>query len=366
MSTAISISKTRKLLLAILVICLGAPAVAAPQNGNLPPLVIKSQGSFFAGGAVLTQPGTFDPTSSAPVGQTLYGDHTYVQYQIPNGNPRKYPLVMWHGGGQSGKSWESTVDGREGYQSIFLRRDFPVYIIDQPRRGRAGNTTVGQNLIPTPSDESLFVAWRLGLYPPTLYPGSQFPPGADALNQFYRQMTPDTGPGNNAVVVPGVVAAFEKIGPSVLLTHSASGLPGWLTGIASPNVKGIYAYEPTGYVFPTGSVPPPMGGIAGTEVSMSDFLKLTKIPIVIEYSDHIPAADQPSPYPRVENWRIRMIFGRQMAKLINDNGGDATIVHLPELGIYGNTHFSYADLNNIQIADLLSQWLKEKGLDARN
>ena len=89
---------------------------------------------------------------------------------------------MWHGGGQSGKTWESTIDGREGYQSIFLRRDFSVYIIDQPRRGRAGNTTVGQNLVPNPSDELLFVAWRLGLNPPTLYPGSQFPPGADALN----------------------------------------------------------------------------------------------------------------------------------------------------------------------------------------
>ena len=55
-------------------------------------------------------------------------------------NPTKYPLVMWHGGGQSGKTWECTIDGREGYQSIFLRRDFSVYIIDQPRRGRAGNT----------------------------------------------------------------------------------------------------------------------------------------------------------------------------------------------------------------------------------
>jgi hypothetical protein len=183
---------------------------------------------------------------------------------------------MWHGGGQSGKTWESTVDGREGYQSIFLRRDFSVYIIDQSRRGRAGNTTVGQNFVPNPADEELFVAWRLGLYPPTLYPGSQFPPGAEALNQFYRQMPPNTGPGGNDVVVPGVVAAFEKIGPSVMLTHSASGLPGWLTAIASSNVKGIYAYEPTG--FPEGQVPPPMGGIAGTPVPMSDFLKLTKIP----------------------------------------------------------------------------------------
>ena len=64
-----------KIVLACMLSCFAAPAVAAP-NGNGPPLVIKSQGSFAAGGTVLTQPGTFDPTSSAPVGQTLYGDHS--------------------------------------------------------------------------------------------------------------------------------------------------------------------------------------------------------------------------------------------------------------------------------------------------
>jgi hypothetical protein len=179
-------------------------------------------------------------------------------------------------------------------------------------------------------------------------------------------MTPNTGPGTNAVVVPAVTAAVDKVGPSVLLTHSASGLPGWLTAIATANVVGIYAYEPTGYVFPEGEVPPPQGAITGTAVPLSDFLKLTKIPIVIQYSDHIPAADEPSPYPRVENWRNRMILGRLMAQAINDHGGDATIHHFPEMGINGSTHFSFADLNNIEIADILSQWLKEKGLDVRN
>ena len=34
-----------------------------------------------------------------------------------------------------------------------------------------------------------------------------------------------------------------------------------------------------------------------------------------------------------------------------------------ELGIKGNTHFMFADLNNMEIADLLSKWLAEKGLD---
>ena len=31
----------------------------------------------------------------------------------------------------------------------------------------------------------------------------------------------------------------------------------------------------------------------------------------------------------------------------------------------GNTHFMFSDQNNVQVADLLSQWLKEKGLDGK-
>jgi len=117
-------------------------------------IVMQAQGSFAAGGSVLQAPGVFDPTSPAPVGEALHGDHAYVQYQIPP-NPRQYPLVMWHGGGQMGKTWEQTVDGREGYQTIFLRRGFAVHIIDQPRRGRAGQSTAPINLVPTPADQEL-------------------------------------------------------------------------------------------------------------------------------------------------------------------------------------------------------------------
>ena len=43
---------------------------------------------------------------------------------------------MWHGFGQFSKTWETTADGREGYQNLFLRRQFATYLIDQPRRGR--------------------------------------------------------------------------------------------------------------------------------------------------------------------------------------------------------------------------------------
>jgi hypothetical protein len=52
-------------------------------------------------------------------------------YQIPD-RARKLPLVFWHGIGQFSKTWVTTPDGREGFQNIFLRRRFSVYLIDQP------------------------------------------------------------------------------------------------------------------------------------------------------------------------------------------------------------------------------------------
>jgi hypothetical protein len=105
-------------------------------------LSIARQGSFAVGGTVVTSPGTFDPTAQTPpgqppssAGQTLHGDHAYVFYQVPE-RARRLPLVMWHGIGQFSKTWETTPDGREGYQTIFLRRGFGVYL--STSRGAAG------------------------------------------------------------------------------------------------------------------------------------------------------------------------------------------------------------------------------------
>lgn len=105
-------------------------ACATASGNNKPaPLMIQEQGSFAVGGTVVTAPGTFDPIKQGaynpagpdPAGQKLHGDHAYVFYQVPV-NARKLPLVFWHGHGQSAKTWETTPDGREGFQNIFLRR----------------------------------------------------------------------------------------------------------------------------------------------------------------------------------------------------------------------------------------------------
>jgi hypothetical protein len=338
--------------------------IQAQKNAKQQPLMIAEQGSFAVGGTVVKSPGTFNPQKPTAEGQTFRGDHAYVFYQIPV-KARKYPLVMWHGIGQFSKTWETTPDGREGFQNIFLRRNFPVYIMDQPRRGNAGRSTVASTIEPTPDEQNWFNVFRVGMWP-KYYEGVQFAKDSATLNQYFRSMTPNIGTIDIKVNVDAASALFNKIGAGVLVTHSHSGGMGWLTAIKNQNIKGIVSYEPgSGFVFPEGELPKPIASSAGaleaSSVSKEDFIKLTKIPIIIYYGDNIP--EKYSENSGVDGWRARLQMARLWRDAVNKYGGDVTVVHLPEVGLKGNTHFPFSDLNNIQVADLMSKWLKDKKLD---
>jgi pimeloyl-ACP methyl ester carboxylesterase len=346
----------------------GARAVRAQGHegdGALPPIMIAKMGSFFAGGTVITAPGTFDPFNPTAAGQTLHADHVYVQFHIPP-NARKLPLVMWHG--CLSTAWESTPDDREGYQSIFVRRGWSVYIIDQPRQGRAGKSSVGITITPTPGDQASFNTFGLGIWP-NFFPNTQFPRDPASLDHFLRQGGAGNGPADQIVSRDAVVALLDRIGPAVLVTHSAGGPLGWLTALKSLSVKGIVSYEPAQFVFPDDeALPPTPSALVSLSPNLSvphaEFDNLTKIPIQIVWGGYIPMSQ--SPYPGPERMRLRMqVTGRQFADAVNRRGGDVTILHLPDVGAYGNTHFAFSDLNNVQIADLMSKYLHEKGLDKR-
>jgi len=342
----------------------GASHAADEANAPQAPLMIQQQGSFAVGGSVIRSPGTYDPDRIGPEGQTLHGDHARVFYQVPV-NARKLPLVMWHGFGQFGKTWETTADGREGFQTIFLRRRYSVYLLDQPRRGGAARSTIAGTVSATPDDQRWFNTFRLGRWP-AFFPGVQFSRDPEALDQYFRQMVPDTGPFDAKVVTDAVSALFDKIGPAVLVTHSHSGGLGWTVAMKNPKVRAIVSYEPgSGFVFPEGEVPPPMPSLTGPleaiAVSKEEFAKLTRIPIVVYYGDNIP--EQPSKNFGEDNWRVRLALAKLWTETINRHGGDATLVHLPEIGIRGNTHFPFADLNNVQIADVMTQFLAQHHLD---
>ena len=330
------------------------------------PITIAAQGSFFAGGSVKQNEGTFDPYTLAPDGQTLHGDHAYVFYQVPL-EVKGLPLVFLHGAGQSAKTWETTPDGREGFQTIFLAKGYPVYLVDQPRRGRAGNSTIPANLTAAPYDQAWFDIFRVGMYP-DYFENVSFSKDPEALNQYFRQITPNTGDYDAKVISYAMVKVFEETGDGVLITHSQGGGNGWYTAIKSPYVKAVISYEPgSSFVFPEGEVPQAMPALTGTltpeTVSLEDFLKLTKIPIVIYYGDNIPNdGDQSAANPGQDNWRVRVKMARLFVDTLNRHGGDAKLVLLPEVGLTGNTHFPFSDLNNEEVAKLMEDFLVEKNL----
>lgn len=345
----------------------------AQQPAEDKPIVLKTMGSLFFGGTVQTLPN----------GETFHGDHGYAQFYIPQ-NARTYPLIMWHGIGQSGRTYESTPDGREGYMAILPRRDWPVYIIDQPRRGRAGYTASKidmTNAVPTITSESgVWDAFRNGLWltpaKPYFFPVSQFPKTPDAVDQFFRQQTPDTGAEPRTKEYRDTMAntmaqLLKQTGPAVLITHSNSGQYGWFSAMASNNIKAVVAYEPGQCVFPEDEVLPelPYKNELANQllqpicVPRAEFMKLTKIPIMVVYGDNI--ATEPNEIFNVDVWRLSKERAREFVEVINKNGGDAKLVVLPDIGIRGNTHAAFADLNNLEIAKILEDFLHEKGLDGR-
>ncbi|HSG64078.1 MAG TPA: alpha/beta fold hydrolase [Gammaproteobacteria bacterium] len=363
-----SFRQATALAIASVVIGLAGACTDASEGG---PLVIASQGNRPFGGVVVG-----DPRSRA-----FACDHGYVDWQIPP-DPREYPLLFVHA--SSKKTWASTFDGnREGFVPIFLRRGYATYSTDLPRTGQAGQACTPIRYDPAEqwSIQTSVTSWRYGRWlpgeaEPTFYPGVQFPTGdAKALDAFYRIQTPEfDAPENEEIETDALAILLGEIGPAVLVTHSSTGIRGWVTALKSDDLAAIVSYEPNDFVFPAGELPDPIptasGGVQtpGREVPLERFLALTRMPIQIVWGDYIPRQLDPAnvgPLGGLDSRRRNLLRAALMVEAINRHGGDAQNLVLPDIGITGNTHFPMLDLNNLEIADLLSAFLAEKGLDRR-
>ena len=354
------------------VVVLAAAAMGGCDGGEeTEPLLIASQGNRPFGGVVLG-----DSTTRA-----FACDHGYVDWQIPP-DARDLPLLFVHA--SSKKTWETAFDGeRDGFIPIFLRRGFAVYTTDLPRTAQAGQACAPISYRPEDqwSIQRSVTNWRYGVWlpgeaEPTFYPGVQFPTDdPDALDEFFRIQTPEfDAPENEEIETDALAVLLEEIGGAILVTHSSTGIRGWITATKSGNVAAIVSYEPGDFVYPQGELPLPIpmanGGeqIPGREIPMEDFLRLTRIPIQIIWGDYIPSeldATHVGPLGTLDSRRRNVVRAGLMVEAINRHGGDAQNLLLPDIGIFGNTHFPMLDLNNVEVADVLSEFLAEKGLDRR-
>lgn len=337
----------------------GPHAFAQSKKSEPPkgPLVIKSQGSFFVGGQKQRSDALTGVASGGDLGPNqglITTGQMYVQFQIPERSGGT-PIVLIHGGALSGKAYETTPDGRMGWNEYLLRKGRPVYVVDQVARARSGFDATAYNQVKlglAPPDKlpgilmvSHEIAWtwfRLGPKFGTPFADTQFP--VEAVDEFYKQ-----GVSDLSALVPNpnpnfsnLAALANKVGGAVLVSHSQSFMFPERAALVDPaGIKGIISLE-TGYA-------------CTTPLTADEAAKLAKIPILFVFSDHLGDA----PDSLGKRWTESFENCKKIIAQLKAAGGDATMLHLPEAGLRGNSHLMMYDKNNLQVADLLLKWIAE-------
>jgi pimeloyl-ACP methyl ester carboxylesterase len=330
------------------VMSLAAPSLAAADD-----IVLRGMGSFHVGGRIAEvkgkevrtiqrQPGG-PLTKLDPNGEYMV-EQMYVQYFLPKHRKGKYPLLMWHGGGLTGVSYESTPDGREGWLNMFIRYGWDVYASDAVERGRAGFASA--DVWP---DAPIFLtyqdpferfrigdgegSWNADAAKRRVLPGSAFP--AEAYDNYMKQLVP-RWLSTDAAILRGYLALIDKVCPCVLLVHSQGGTFGFLAAEQRPDkIKGIVAIE------------------SATAGKVANAPKLKDVPVLMLFGDYV---DQ---HPR---WATFKKIDTEYGNAIKAAGGTVDWINLPDIGIKGNSHMLMQDKNNAEIAEVIQKWLAGRGL----
>lgn len=232
-----------------------------------------------------------------------------------------------------------------GWDKYFVRHGHPTYVIEQAWRDRSATDISAINAVKTakaPVDtlptvfaathEAAWAIFRFGKEYPRTMPGMRYPIAAQA--EFWKQMVPDSLrslPTPNPTV-PALSELAEKVGGTVLMSHSQSGTyPFQTAALSQKGIAAIVAIEPGECPTPTDDLKPYAG-----------------LPILVLFGDYVEE------FPR---WAPRLANCRAFVKAANAAGGKAEVLVLPDIGIKGNTHMLMQDDNSLDIADILLDWI---------
>jgi pimeloyl-ACP methyl ester carboxylesterase len=319
------------------------------------PLEVKEMGSFHIGGRQVTLDGlpvreiVFTP-GAAPFKSDPNGDfeveQMYVQY-VRLANPRaKFPMLLIHGGGLTGVTWETKPDGSPGWQMFFLRQGHDTYLSDAVERGRASWARYPEIYKTEPFFRAKKEAWELfRIGPPdsyrtdaaqrSAYPDTKFP--VKAFEQFDKQAVPRWST-NDAATQKAYDEYVQKVCPCTIVVHSQGGNFAMTAALNAPDkVKALVLVEPSG-------APDP---------AKAEAAKLKGIPHLFIWGDHVePGTLWEKIIPNVVRWRDAL----QAA------GAPVEWVDLPKRGIAGNSHMLMMDTNSDEIAGLAQEWLQKQGM----
>ena len=346
------------LVLALTCATSAAQAQQSERGRGRAPLVLKEQGMFYLGGDIV-----HTDAANGPNGPTFLGksgdiaiNQMYVGFMLPQ-SEHGAPIILMHGGNLSGACYETTPDGRMGWYEYFARQGHAVYLPDQVSRARSGFNVTPFNEVAAgtraPSElPNLLVltkaaSWEVFRFGPSLgtaFPGEQFP--VEAIDELAKQSIPDQNaefespPGTN--LTPTRLAALGvKIGGAVLMGHSESGFYPEQAALVDPTgLQGLISMEPA--------------TCNASTLAAGQIAKLAKIPTLVVFGDHL--ADVPT---TSVNWPAALDDCQKYVDAINAAGGDATMLHLPDAGVFGNSHMLFQDKNNIQVGRMVLSWIDQ-------
>lgn len=310
-------------------------------------LNLAAMGSYTVGGRPVTVEGETARRVALSAGLEFEYDpngrywieQAYVQFFVPQQRLTDLPLVLIHGGGLTGSTWETTPDGRPGWLHEFLAAGVAVHVVDNVERGRAGFCALEGEWEGMPivrSERESWALYRIGdasdyeLRIP--YPGQCFP--VTCLDDLTRRTVP-RWPGTVHAQRRALLALVERIGPCMLLGHSQGG--GFAMELASARpdlVRATVALEPHGDFSSIGSVPldgRPLLGVSG------DFLERDAL------------------------WRDLDAKAQHALDAWQRAGGSARELRLGARGLAGHSHMMMMDSGSERIAALILEWLANVG-----
>ena len=326
-------------------------ATAAWAGGEAGPISLRDQGFFWTG--TRTKPVTAKQRDGTTSTGTGIEGQMYVGFELVANKRHPYPLVLVHGGGGQATDWMGTPDGRDGWLDYFLAAGFDVYFVDRPAHGRSpGSRFYGEEGAPT-TTQAIADAFTIR--------SKQYPGGGGADTKELAQHTASSEPGPTAssrMLQEDLAELLDRIGPAILVTHSAGGVSGWLALAARPDkVKAVLAIEPAMGI--TENLAPLI--TFRPALAASQKIDTVEVPSKVAGQN----ACQLQPQGKVRT--VPAYAGKQIlfvespfspftgnvhcsVDTLNQLGAHAKLARLVDYGIQGNGHFMNEELNNGEIA----------------
>ncbi len=344
---------------------------------------IARKGFFYVGGEYVGDP-------------PIMGGQMYVDVWQPHEITQPYPVLIFHGNGQTGVDWQQTPDGRAGWAYYLIEQGYVVYMVDYPARGRS--TYIPERFadgvhggLGIRTAEQLETIWtnveEKGNFPlndnHTQWPG-EGKPGDPIFDNFIKTQVQFAGESTRLARL-AAMELLDEIGPVVLLTHSQGGGVGFGVADGRPGqVKGLITVEPGG---------PQIGRVSTADVAYTGGAANSWGPVnyplaydppvddpseLITYLEaeagqtgEVPCYLQEEPARQLINMKeipvlsisadgtYHRVFDACIPKWLNQAGVKTDFVRLEDVGISGNGHMMMLELNSDDIIEFIHKWIQE-------